>query len=476
MASNNPKKQLSVVGGDNKCILLVGSTGNGKSALGSFLCDPTSSLSNPSFARGNSWDSCTKHVQTATAKFGNNSFIIIDTPGLNDSSGSDADHMLELANVLSNNADLSAIIICIQLNTKMDTQFRYTLAYYCEMFRFCLETNVMIVITQVKMDAKERRMRARNNFHVEESADQIKSLISSIAGFDLNCSVWLIDSVVDEDDGGEYLLSLVAREAILTDCASKPSVAVGDMKLVKTRDLQKADDGRLSFIKGQLLGYKKAMVDRSELTLSQSAKIDELVDPIRIAKIDLARIDSELKRLNVDCLIPVKTKDLRSGWSTTWNSQRFKIHTPCLLEDYSIVSSAPYWLENVIVGQDSIEATFAGEWSDANQACVTCFAKSGLVHAQRIYDLIICRERLLLKMVGYNGALESLRSDLKSAGEDSERLFSFIKQMEQRAERLGECSIKISEAAQFLSFLADRGIDKFDTELWNVWLELEETR
>jgi len=95
----------------DKIVILVGSTGHGKSTLGSFLIDNVNYENKPFFMRANTNYSCTDSVSVGYLMTHDYNYCIIDTPGLNENSEADIVHMIEIMKIIKSHGSISAVLV-----------------------------------------------------------------------------------------------------------------------------------------------------------------------------------------------------------------------------------------------------------------------------------------------------------------------------------------------------------------------------
>ena len=111
-----------------KNILLIGSTGVGKSALGNFLVNPKNNLSIFHFEISNSFLPCTTKLQAYGFQYEfeqkKYTINIIDTPGLNESnSKNDLENMINVIKSLNDVMKVNLIVICVGWDFELFNDF-----------------------------------------------------------------------------------------------------------------------------------------------------------------------------------------------------------------------------------------------------------------------------------------------------------------------------------------------------------------
>ena len=121
MANSTPEKTVN--------ILLFGETGNGKSSLGNEL------LGYNSFTVSDDVKSETKLTFGRRGKDENSNLFVIDTPGLQDSSGADKQHMIQLVEYVKEHKELNAIIVVFNYQqVRFPYNIQTMLKLFCNIF------------------------------------------------------------------------------------------------------------------------------------------------------------------------------------------------------------------------------------------------------------------------------------------------------------------------------------------------------
>ena len=156
-------------------ILLIGSTGNGKSTLGNYLLNPNDEhiSKKQTFVTARDNKPQTRHVQPVTAKVsvtdhGDTEITVIDTPGLNEGAFRDLEHMIGIVQGLKDQKEIKACILVVKFNSKIDTQYKATVKYYSKLLPDLFENKVAIVMTDFASDDRSIQMRRKQGIDVEQ--------------------------------------------------------------------------------------------------------------------------------------------------------------------------------------------------------------------------------------------------------------------------------------------------------------------
>ena len=288
-------------------ILLIGSTGNGKSTLGNFLLDPSEEhiTSKTTFAVASSSKPETKEV-ASRCKDG---LVVIDTPGLNEGDCEDLEHMIDIVEQLIKQRSISACILCVKFETKMDTQYKATVKYYKRLLPRLFENNVLIVFTNYLTDGRSKFNRERRKV---DEAVVAQNAIDEVS-LEFNPAYFLIDALPygkEERDEHE-----ATQRWILNYIKSKmPPVNMEDLTVAKTDAVLKMDEKEIEASKGEIKGYrenKEIMSQKIQAVLTKIESKESELDVINQSKMEL---NAELVELEANELVTGEVWNLEQKW------------------------------------------------------------------------------------------------------------------------------------------------------------------
>ena len=162
-------------------VLVLGSTGSGKSALCNTLINDQS---HTTFIESEKITSFTAKTNSRKVQWFDSSgeFILIDTPGMNDSESKDTEHISSLVDHLKQEiVVLNAFVIVINAqNPRLDDSMKSMLKLFAEMFTLDFLNQTLIVFTRWPFDEKEILRREQNGDSEENKTAEINQKISEL--------------------------------------------------------------------------------------------------------------------------------------------------------------------------------------------------------------------------------------------------------------------------------------------------------
>ena len=268
-------------------VLMIGSTGQGKSTLGNFLVNPDEKHifadDDQTFRTARSNKPQTQNCLTASTTVSTQLFNggklsldlkVIDTPGLNEGAEKDLHHMIDLVKHLQRMGEVRACVMVIKFNSKIDMQYKATVRYYSKLLPFMFERNVIIVMTDFATDQKSIRKRQRQHVDVEQQKNNTIREIVECGGLGYDPPVFAMDCLPDDDD--ERAVNLQVRTALLEYVHFLRPVKAKSLKVAKTDYVREEDKKKIQHLDGKVRGYNERLQAIEAKAKGALTKIEQL--------------------------------------------------------------------------------------------------------------------------------------------------------------------------------------------------------
>ena len=272
-------------------VLLIGSTGNGKSTLGNFLFDPSSSpkeifeVASDNLPKTRKCEAVTHHVKyyddqspTLMKKVSmfvmggkSGSLTVIDTPGLNEDRERDLKNMIRLVATMKKQQVFKACIFVLKYTAKIDQQYKDTIKYYSTLLPDLFSHNCLIVLTDYATDKRSEEMRKKKNEDYDTIVENVKDEIMKSSGICFTPIIFTIDCVPVGPD--EVKQSKRVRDAMLSYIFSLREVRMTEFLVAKTKILQSEDREKIEGYKGEIKGYNERL---KKINQSATMALDDL--------------------------------------------------------------------------------------------------------------------------------------------------------------------------------------------------------
>ena len=302
-----------------KSLLLLGATGNGKSALGNYLIDPSKEHIIPgkgqTFATAKSNFPETKEVQSGRVRDNNfYNITIIDTPGLNDSDEKDLAHMIDLVKNLREVKGITACAIVCSFDGKIDEPFKMTIEYYGKLLPQIFENNVFVVMTKVKHGESADADREMQGIVLEENKKNIQDKVAGFAKLRFEPKVFMIDSLPRSSDRSACAVSLRIRSDILAFVSKMNSINTSRLYIAKTPYIRQKDREMLGFLKSEQMEHEDNLIEKERKAKEVRTHRAGLISVLGDEGTDFNQCRRELDMKDTDDLIPCEEKALQIPW------------------------------------------------------------------------------------------------------------------------------------------------------------------
>ena len=381
-------------------ILLIGSTGSGKSTLGNFLIDPDDSKSIPSFEVATDNKPKTQFTEvadvpkTATRDIENftdeKTLVVIDTPGLNESKVKDFSHMTALIKRLNEIKNVKACIFVVKFSAKIDQQYKDTIRYYSRLLPGLFKSpNVVVVVTDYQTDERSEAIRKKQRIDIDVIITNIKQEIVSTAEMTYKPYLFLIDCL-PYGDGAEKLASLEARKAILSYIFAQQDIVVENLKVAKTKAIKEDDEKKMMELKGKIDVYSSTLGEANKTAIAALNEIKQKQEIVTNIEKALVSPKQRLEEINT---VDEVVSNFGSSDHDSKNWYTY-LYTNFDLESRWDISSVKWWKfhhhnkwKRCSEEKRRVKARLEGVYGGGLHASITLFTEKRLMYESEIHRL-----------------------------------------------------------------------------------------
>ncbi|XP_019861368.1 PREDICTED: uncharacterized protein LOC109589795 [Amphimedon queenslandica] len=387
-------------------VLLIGSTGMGKSTFGNYLLDPDDKhmVDNPTFATATGDKPMTQEFKVARKKVqiegGRNVWLgVIDTPGLNESATKDLSHMIDIIKNLNECQEIRAFILVVKFNAKIDAQYRATMEYYSKLLPGPFKNNVLIVMTDYATDERSVKQRERQRIDVEKVKHNTILELGQCSNNQITYLSQLFMIDCQPLSSYEIETSLAVRTAILSYIFLFPPIKVSNLMVRKADYIKKKDDEKYWELMGEIEGYNKRLI-----TVRTNSK--DLLTDTHIKEIKIIEKESEIKNLETKLRNKNTTEDVEAEhWSVNEEmrmmqsmTQYFSIKSPHEITKYRTWTNGGCEFKTVVQTSHTVSGRVEGKFMRGLYASITLYTEKKIKYADEIEEIKrrIAREKASL--------------------------------------------------------------------------------
>uniref|UniRef100_A0A1X7TVS2 AIG1-type G domain-containing protein n=1 Tax=Amphimedon queenslandica TaxID=400682 RepID=A0A1X7TVS2_AMPQE len=380
-------------------VLLIGSTGMGKSTLGNFLLDPDEKhvFDYQTFAVAKDNSPMTKEVKVGEKSVqidDSNEFFLqlIDTPGLNDSDAKDLSHMINIIKKLNECEEIRACILVVKFNAKIDAQYKATIEYYSKLLPGLFDKNVIIVLTDYAIDERSEKMRKKQSIDVEKVKSNTIEELHQCADKELTYSPQLFTIDCQPLGSDEIETNQNIRLAILAYIKNLQPIKLKDLSIAKTDFIKQKDAERYKKLTGEIDGYNKRLKE-----VHTNSK--EALEETRKKEMEIITKESEKKDLKEMLRQKDTTEDVvATHWSIAeewrvfrWFTREFNVKSQYKISKYDTWTNGKCKFKNIDQKSDVVSGKVEGKFMRGIYASVTVYTQKRIKYEESIQDL---KERL----------------------------------------------------------------------------------
>ena len=394
-------------------VLLIGSTGMGKSTFGNYLFDPGEEhmFEKQTFASATDNKPMTQEVKVVNKHFSIEGgekveLTLIDTPGLNESAEKDLSHMMQIIKKINDWGEIRACIFVVKFNAKIDAQYRATIEYYSKLLPGLFDNNVIIVMTDFATDERSETQRKMMHIDVEQVKENTILEIGKCSKNEITYSpqLFMIDCL--PMTSAEMETSLTVRSTILDYIFKLPPTKVRDLMVAKTDYMKHKDAEKYEKLQGEIIGYQARLKE----VHTDSEKI---LDDTRHKEIEITETESKINNLETQ----LRNKDttthvIAQSWSIAkkWKkftslTQKFNVESPYRITYYTTWTDGHCHLK-IDRTTHAVSGRVEGELMRGLYASITTYTEKRIKYAHNIEDL---KKRIVIE----NANLTQRRAELE---------------------------------------------------------------
>ena len=474
-------------------VLLIGSTGNGKSTLGNFLFDPKfknkeyfevgkdnlptkiqtckektqivkyqQECNDTSHGMPDSSgaQSSTSHLSNANGitpsytSFSNEedevsgSLTIIDTPGINETSGNDSEHMIDLVTTLKKQKIFKACIFVVKYTAKIDQQYRDTIKYYSTLLPDLFNHNCLIVLTHYATDERSQEIRKYQGHDHDTIIENVKKEIIESSGICFAPIVFSIDCVPFGAD--EEIEHKRVRDVMLSYIFALREVHMTEFHVAKTKEMKDEDRKKICSHKGNIVGYCESLKTMNGNAAEALEELKSLEERTTIIKEKLTKKEESLNDKDSDDLVIAHVWSVAEKWNPfKKQKKRFDVTSKFEVFKTQLWTRNTKWKEYTQEG-NRVHGVVKGKLTRGLYASITMETKKRVKYAEDIAELKEAIESLKSEQSNAEDAEEECKKKYGQFENETSSLIKYIEENRKEIENLSRDKMTLEEAKAWL--------------------------
>lgn len=446
----------------NMAILLIGSTGNGKSTFGNFILNPEDKhmFDQQSFTTARSNMPQTQNVTTGSTLIpvkghGKDGvpLTVIDTPGLNESAAHDLRHMIGVIKELQNVQEVKACVLVVKFNSKIDMQYKATVQYYSRLLPFLFERNIVIAMTDFATDERSVALRRRQRIDVEQvKSNAVREIVES-GGLSYSPTLFTIDCLPLSEEEKKYSLSV--RKAILAYIFSLEPIKAGCLMVAKTPFLKEEDTQQIRKLEGEINGYNRRLKQVNDHAKEALDKMQRREQEITSTTGELESFKTELADKDTSDTVIAQNWSVNEEWRfVQWLTKEFDVRSKWSIRGVKRWSNGHCEWKDYEEYSHRVKGKLEGNFMRGLYATIALETTKREKYETEINELrqrVREREMVLQSMIKHRN---EIREHYKEHTEQLQLLEEFIRERRKEIKALSGDVMSIKEALRRLESLA----------------------
>lgn len=302
-----PMERKALAEGETAVIILVGTTGSGKSTLANLLVDPAQdeNLQVEHFRTSERAKACTTLVKSQEFVSDGQKYLVVDTPGFDETDEADKQHVKELLEALVlKHKRISAVVYVHNKAHRVEEAARRLLGYVGRLFGDVMSQNFMVMVTNSPQDPSEWRY--QTTYRQPGAQQKYRNEIRHIVAGQLQLEDHAIH-VSDIDSlpapGLPRELAARLRQQFLREVAARPVVDVTKLRMPKLPGMIAEDVQAAAELQGKL-DAKRAELEAAGSKEDQAALAQIWAQKERIGQMtkEITRVTQKIEMFDSDTL------------------------------------------------------------------------------------------------------------------------------------------------------------------------------
>ena len=301
-------------------VLLIGSTGNGKSTLGNFLLNPDTDHifgDQQTFATARTNKPETQNVLSSRFNVDlpgleSSKLTVIDTPGIYEDDDKDIEHMIQVIKALHAVGKIQACIFVVKFSSKIDTPYKSSVRYYSKLLPGVFDTNLIIVVTDYACDERSKHLRTLQSIDEKQIKDNIVTELVTVSGIGHTPKLLALDCLPVTDE--EVSINLPTRENIIRQIFTFSPIQTQNLKVAKTDSIIASDKLVAARMEGEVTAYKDRLQRASLSVHSAKSAVATNANKVNGLEKDKAQLQADLATKDTRDLVEGKVWSVRQKW------------------------------------------------------------------------------------------------------------------------------------------------------------------